>query len=716
MKKFGNVLIVLFSICLVFIGMKAPAYAADTKTEAKTLEAVSLGKIKLKENVIAHIKNLMVLPSGNAQIIGVTLSIENNSNSQINFLDYWLTITTKKGTKLNVQTINKDAVKIPAKTTVNIDFYSNAGNEVKASDLIIRVIEWDFSVSSYTKVLGQVTVPERYSPATPTNNGRVLTSNEVSATFRVSQVVMGQSESFYRPEIKLIIKNDGKRAINLPDYQLFIMNKDNLMYPVTVSGIKDTVLNPVTEKEFSLNASIPIAVKNEGWQLVVMYPIEEGKVSFPLGVFDLPKTSIDMAEELGKYYTFNNSQGTYYVKLDSLNRLPIEDEDLIIANVTVANKGSSTLPLPTFSGKFTFNESIKQNASVANNNKIISIKGNSVVNMQLVSKVPYTFDISKLQLTLQQKETNGSDEGQVIDLVEFTNKGVFDEVPSVLWSVGYKNPDVGYRSEVKVLNKMLYSGATANILAVQLTVENQEKRLSEIQKLAGYFEKPDGTVYPAEFKNITEKLSPGGTAIVTAWSSIPKSEEIEDIKLIVGKAVTEKSSSTINQNDTPNDVLVGYTSPYKFNLPIEFATQPGLRDIKLLPFTFSIEKVDTKLDYQNGIVTLKFDYELLQDLLYKTDLKNDKFVVEIKDPSYENGFTKELSLPIGNDNTGNDGTVLTVGEHSLEFTWTDEKFASIIQKLREYDLNIYHQIQPGYKKLIATQKIHWFVETAIAEE
>jgi len=723
----GKVIGIILTVCLTIGLIQSVTYAkeATTSKESSTnaaastknqiLSPVSLGTVKLKENVTVTVKNLLLMPADSNQIVGVTLSINNNSNSEINFLDYWVNLSTKSGTKLNVQTVNKNKSKIPAKSTVDINFIAEAGNDIKLTDLIVKVIRWDFSATDYTKVLGQISVAQSYSPITPGGKGRSIVADDVTASFVIKQAVIGKSESYFRPEIKLTIKNDGKRSIVLPDYQFYIMTSDNLMYPISVANVKGAVLNPLTEKDFQLTVSIPKGAKEKGWKLAVMYPIDEGKSKYPLGIFELPKASTGTAEEIGKYYSFSNNKGVYYIKLDSINRLPLEDDDLVVANMTIANKGDETLPIPTISGKYMFNESIEKAASATNNDKIISIKPGATAKIQLVSRVPYTFDISKMKLIVQQKESKGNTEDEVTDLVEFTHSGTFDQVPKVKWNVGFKLSEVGYRSEVTASNKMVFTGATADIIAVQLVINNKEKRTTNIQTLAGYFEKPDGRVYTATLDNIAEKVTAGGSAYVYAWATIPKDVDTSDMTLIVGKAVTEKTSSSTQAGEV-TESLVGYTDPYSIILPSELVPQEHLQKIALPPYSLSIKKADTKIDYKNSTVHLKMTYDLKQDLTVKANTKNDKIVIEIKDSNYKSNFTKEFSLPAGVVANNSEASALSLGENTIEFNWTDEQFVLQIQNLKDYQFNVYYQRQSGYKKLIATEKIPWYVERTLQEK
>ncbi|MBW5445896.1 hypothetical protein GE107_07470 [Cohnella sp. CFH 77786] len=706
LKRLVAVMFLVFA--LGFPALNQVSYAEDSETKIIIQNPISLGKVTLKENVTAEVSNLMVMPNGNSQTAAFTVSINNNSNTDLNFIDYWVNVSTKNGTKVTIQTANNDVKTIPAKTQKDIVFYGKVGLNIKVTDLIIKVIKWDFSVPSYTNTLGQISVSQRYNPTTTANTGRYINIGDSKTSIYIEQATIGKSSKYYKPELKVVFKNEGTSSIALPEYQLYIQTQDNLLYSLNSSSIKGTVLEPLTEKEFQLTTSIPITVKENGWSMLVSYPVNEGKDKIPLALFSLPKANTSSGDDIDKYYSFTTSQGVYYVKMNSLNRLPIEDDDLVIANLTIQNKGSDTIPLPDFTGKFIFDDKVEKSVSVLTNNKIIALQPGQTMDFQVAGRIPYTFDVRKVSLLLQQKES-GSTENT--DLVEFTHSGTFSPVQTVNWDKGFKITDVGYRSDVKIRNLMTFAGQNGNVLAAQVIVTNEEKRLTTIQQLAGYFEKKDGTVFPATIQSLTDKLNPGGTALLYATASIPKDADVSDVQLVIGKAILEttQTGTTAGQSES---VLAGYVSPYSFVMPAEKKEQNSIRNIDILPYKLSIERVATQIRFPNSqsaetFVKLDFDYTLEEDLLTKADIKDQKIIIELNDANQKSVFSK--ALPISNGDQASSDASLKVGTNTLELSWTDQELVMNVTLLKDYNLNIYHEIKPGYKKLIATEKIPWLV-------
>ncbi|QTH42341.1 hypothetical protein J4772_33520 [Cohnella sp. LGH] len=712
MKAKINALLLMLALLMLVSNVQPTVHAESTKENSvKVLEPTTLGNVKLKANVNAKISNLFVLPANTNQIVSLTLTITNNSNSELNFLDYWVKVTTKNGSKLNLQMVDSNIKSVAARSSRNIDFVGTAGASIKASDLVIQIIQWDFSASNYTKVLGKISVPSNYNMSTPSTQARRVINEDMKAVFQVKQTTTGVSEKYYIPQINLSIKNEGNRSITLPDYQFYVMTSNQLMYPLNASDVKGTELDPLMDKEFLLTTTIPISVEQRNWKLVIVNPKNEGKDKQGIAMFNLVSSQIDTGEVKGKYYTITTAKGIYNVKLNSLNRLPIEDEDLIIANLTIANTTKASLPYPNLSAKYLFNSSIEKSASVTSNNKVISIPAGASSNIQIVTKVPYTFDIDKLNVVLQQKETTQGTNEQTTDLVKFALKANFDPIPMVTATGGFQIEDIGYRSAVSVKEQNVFEGSSANLLVAKLEVKNLEKRQASMKSLAGYFEKPDGNVYPAKFANVSQKLTTGGSAIVYVTSLIPKGVDVKDIKLVVGKALTEQKAEG-GQNTDPTEQLIGYIDPHVMALPTAKEVQDNMQKLALAPFEFSITRIGTQTRFDKNEITMGFDYTLSRDLLTKANTKDHKIVIEIKDETHNYSFSRELSLPNEDGTTnGEENTALKFGNNTLNLApWYDEQFVSLIRVLKDFRLNVYYQVEPGYKTLIATQTIPWYVD------
>lgn len=693
-KRWRRSILVMISVMLIF-SMALPIYAQQDSDHV-VQQPLKLGSINVKNSVTFEINNLLLLPADNGQSVGFTLTVNNNSNTEVDFIDYWVDLHSKSGAKFSVNLATANVSKIAAKSTKDIVFYSNIGADIKASDLKIRVVEWDFSYPDFKRVIGEILVPASYNYITKADDARVISMGDTRLSVQIERASIGKSEKYHRPDLKVVMKNEGKRSVTLPELEFAIITADGLIYPLNTGRLAGTVLTPLSEKDFKMTASIPIEVNREGWKMAVINPIKEKNLRIPLAMFEIKEGTQDSAADLGKYYTFSNADGTYQIKLNYMNRLPLDDNDLLIAHLTIANDSDETLPLPNLASKFSLNDNIEIEGTVSQNDRIISIASQQTVDLQAVASVPYTYDISKVDLMIQQIDsTSGNEE---FDLVEFEFEGQFDPINTVEDRLVIE--DVGYRSNVSVRNVYTFNGSNANIIAAEIEVENLERRQSNIQNFAGYFEKEDGTVYPADFQSIDEKIFPNGKALIYAYSTVPKNFDTTDMKLVLGKAVEQIAVDKVQ--------LVGYVNPNQFVLPAERKAQTGLQNIDIAPYTLSIKQVGTQARFDIDQVSLEFDYELERDVMTKSGLKEQAIIVELVDGADRATFTRRLTIV--DDEEKADSTTLAVGNHTIKLDpWTDEAFVLHVSVVRDFKLNFYIEFESGYKSLIASEQIPWFV-------
>lgn len=712
MRKSGLFIVIIMLICSIVIWPYQTSYADEVTTEeVKVQDAVMIGKVELKDGVQAGIKNLIALPSENGQIVSFVVNIHNQNNTEFSFGDYWVELYTKSGSKLSLNLDGDANTKVQGKTSKDLIFYSKVSEHINISDLKIRMVKWNFSSSDYVDRIGEITVPQRYNPAIPAGYGREIALSNTKSIISVERSTIGKSDKYYKSEIRLMVNNNGKTTLVMPDLKMYIVTSKNFMYPITVTSFKDTRIDPLDEKEFNLSANIPITVEEGNWKLALMYTANEGKDMIPLAAFDLPKSATDSPGDSKREFTISTNDGLYHAKLDSLNRLPLEDNDLIVANLTITNRSDQTLPVPNFTGEFTFNNKVKRSVTVSQNTKVIALLPEESTTLQIAASIPYTFEINKADLLLQQKQSDGN---EIYDLVEFTNIGTFDSIPKLGSKQGFDITDVGYRSTVLIKNKMTYVGRTGNIVSAHLIITNNEKRQADMQRLAGYFEKEDGTIYPATIQHIKEKLPPGGTAMAIAQAVVPANVDLNGVRLVVGKALSESVSKGSAEGD-PQTVITGYVSPYSIEMPNERKEQDNLLLVDVAPYTLTINRIRTQIEYGAAQIKLDIDYTLDQDLLTKADLTNHKIIFELKDNA--KGATFYAQFPISTDpNPASiDNSKLYPGKHKLEFpAWQDPDLLLNIQTLKDYSFSIYEEIQPGYKKLIAVEKsIPWMVDRVL---
>lgn len=673
----------------------ASSNSPSTKVQASQNQTVAnkvLGKVNLDRPGYIELKDVTMLANPSGKTVSFKTTIHNDGNSDISLIDYWVYLRTKAGSKSSVKLIPEDASKdkVPAKSSVTLTYYVQVGSNVKLSDLQFQFIKFDFSLVDFERSLGTINVPATYTDAAPAGQMRYLATDNTTVTASIDRYYLGQSEKYHRPNLTLKLENIGNQSFSVPAYQFQIVSAEGLTYPLTARGNNNLVLTPRTSEEIQLTGSIPKEVDMKGAKLYLSVPIAESNISIPVAAFILPDYVEQTGGAIGTEYTFSTDSGDYHAVMNSIHRLPMDDNDLLTTNITITNKGPETVTIPNFTGKFILDDNVELDANAIIFDKVIGIKPRDSISIQLYASIPYTYEFSEVKVILQEKDEDEA----IIDLFEVIHNTNLSPIPTIALGESHTLDVIGQRADVSVRKVHTFDGRSDQIFSVQINAENLEKRFTNIASLSAYFETEDGLLYPSNVEISEDKVSPGGKALINLWQQLPKNIDTSKLKLVVGEAVVGEDGK-----------LTGvYVNPVAYELPEEDKeVKSDLKNIEIYPYTISISKIRTQINYDSGQVLATFDYELSRDSLVTDQSDQHKLVLEISDENGEIKFSKAFDL------TGQQA--LEIGNHSSEFDKIDREFVYKIQTIKHYDFNVYHQFNNEYKKLIASKKIRWFTTT-----
>src|SRR5690554_5737585 len=109
-KRWRRSLLVIISIMLIF--SLVPHVYAKQDQERTVQQPLKLGKVSVRNGVSFEINNLLLLPADNGQSVGFTLTVVNNSNTELDFIDYWVDLQSKTGARFSVNLATPDISKI----------------------------------------------------------------------------------------------------------------------------------------------------------------------------------------------------------------------------------------------------------------------------------------------------------------------------------------------------------------------------------------------------------------------------------------------------------------------------------------------------------------------------------------------------------------------------------------------------------------------------
>ncbi|MBP1156213.1 MULTISPECIES: hypothetical protein [unclassified Paenibacillus] len=709
---------ILYLATALIFGSAVPAFAADGGTppavssaEISMGTAPVLGKVDIGGSHYFELKNVTMLPEQGSKTVTFTVTVHNGGSSDLLFIDYWVRLKTKSGNQISVRVLpqDKDKNRITPKSSQDISFYASVNGTTELNDLIFEFIKWDFSQTDFERKIGEVAVPANYSIVTAAGEAHTIqiTGNPVKTT--IKKVLLSKNEKNYTPTIVLNMENVGTRSVVVPGYQYLLRSSEGYMYPLDAKGIKDLSINPQVNEEIELSGSVPVSVKLEGWQLVIVQNAADVKLNLPIAYYALPDVSKSESVDTGKEYNFSNKEGTYTAQLNTVQRLPWEDQDILTAGFTLANKGPESLPIPAMTGYFMLDNAVKVEARLIKTDKVIGLAPNASAQFQFIGKIPYTYEFGEVKLVLQEKSSSSESQNggptQASALLEFVHRAELMNITYNNIGQTYNVKSVGRSSSFKVREVRTYTGETTNTFAAIIEVKNLEKRFSDMTQLVAHFKTVDGTMYPATVSEIKNKVSPGGAALLMLSSKVPKTFPITGTHIMIGEAVTEDKLTEIGKKP---DAYVNATA---FWLPQESHTvQDRLKDIDLAPYTLSLGNIHTKID--GAGLTLKFDYELAKDMLLVTNMENRKLIVELEDDGGKVKLTKEFafepSTGVGSQASEVAGDKLLLGKHKdLEMKLGDSEIIYLVRFLSGYKLHIYESFD-GQKKLLASKHIQWF--------
>ncbi|MCI3921368.1 hypothetical protein MO973_24685 [Paenibacillus sp. TRM 82003] len=700
----ATVMAMTFSLGQVYADTAAPV----ASTQLSEYMMPSLGKVNISSSASFELMNVQELEQTTDKIVSFTLRLSNKSTQRaIDFKDYWIRVKSKSGSNFTVNQVsaNKEKEKVAAESYQDFRFYAKVNKTTTLSDLQFALIAWDFTASDFERELGTLSLPSTYKPSVPVNHSFKVISDKTNFHSLIKRVATGKNDKKYLPSITIVMQNAGTQAATGLNFQFQLRSKSGLFYPLKSTVTDTTVFNPLEKKELLLSGVIPVEAGGDGWKLVLTQTItnDKGSVTVPLASYDLPATTAEDVS-IGSEQTFSTEDGTYTAIMTSLTRVPWDDEDILISNVSIQNKGTSPMPVPSIEGTFELDDVVDEKADMVQFDKVLTIAPNTEVNVQFYSKIPYTYTFDKIALTLKEKSAEGE---PATDLLNFHHTAELMTLPSVAVGSTHAIEGVGKRASVKVRQADTFTSPSAKLVTATIDATNLEKRYTETGSYVGQFKTPDGSVYPATIVKPVTEVAPNGKALLSFQASVPLNVDATQLQLLFGEAV---ETTTTPANGDPTTTTSAYVNAVELGLPKQnTAPKDNFKELDVYPYKISFEKFGTQINFTENKVELDFNYTLERDFMVEAETKDRRIVIEIEDLETSFKLTHELKLDNGSTSTEEEKAgMLELGTHSMELTKVDEDIKYELENLENYRLNIYDQIKPGYKKLIATKEIRWF--------
>lgn len=674
----------LLCYALIIILMSSMSLSIS-HAESKPIVNSILGQVKIGTKSTMSVRNVLMIPSSDKQTLVFTIEITNSESKAISFYDYWINVKLTNGAVIPVKLANnnKNKNEVAPKTTAQYTFIGNVNRTTKYTDIIINLIKWDFGAANFTRVLKSVKLSTSYTPA---NNQKtvVVDGTKVGTTFKDFRTYKLEEEQ--RIEFNMEYTNWGYNAVTLPKYKYYFITPDQYVYEIIPVKSEDVKIQPKAKVSLQMKMNIPNAVKVSIGNIAIVYNDEQAKFEVPLNTFQVKlnstSTTVDTVS-IGTEKNFTIDENKYAVRLDSVQKLPLEDENIVASTITIINKSTTVIPIPDIVGDIYFDGVVvaedKVKKTVLDGGVGIPINGS--VRVAIHTKTPYNYDYSAIKLELNNQIKTDSSESFKDKIVSYAiPKESFTAITKVSINKDVEISTAGNTTAYMIHSLETYEGINTYLYNVLVEVQNMDLRASTLNKLAAYLKTQNNSYFPLKISEVKDKVSPSGKVLLSLSAKIPAYSNTNDLKLVLGEMVDENT----------------YLSAVEFELPITSQTNStgNLKNLAIYPYNLNINTITVNLDSNANVL---FQYELLKTVEYESIPEGHSIIMELVDRKTEDSYSKEFKFE----------TDLQMGLHQQTMVAAmniDNPEVKITQ-MDGLTVNIYDSYE-GHKKLLGSRTVY----------
>lgn len=668
-----TMLVSLFLSLVVLISAVPITHAAATTPSVNK-------KVYISKASYIQLTDANLIPSASGATASFTFTIYNGDSSAINMVDYWARLKTTGGTKYTLTLLDADKKKrVSPKSSTTLTYYSEVGAKITLDQLVISIIKFDFSVSGYEKTIAKYTFPKGYSNFIKAGGFKGVLINNSIVNTRIDQINVLKTDKNYNFNLTYVARNTSKFGVALPQYNYYVQTSKGLFKLSLRNKTDETLtLEPTVLNAIQLTGSIPIGVPATGWKLIITQNVgaETSKAELPVVVFDIP-IKITTTNTTTSKTTFTNNDGTYEIELKSVQRLPWNNDDNVIAELNVKNNGSVYLPLPDLTGLLVVDENIKLEGKAIRKTGDIGLAPGASTTISYVGAIPYNYTWKKFKLKLTEKA------GELTtDIGELTNSTIAS-VPIIQTGNVFAQMNNGAPFNAQVTDVKTYTGLKTDVYAVYMDMTNKQNRAGALPMLSGYFKTTDGNLYEAKVVKSTSSIKSASKDQLIVWTELPANVDRTGIQLLLGEAFDD--NGLIQGTGTAK----GYLRAAQFELPQEKMSSTSFKQLKIGPYTvdmtyFNVWMNGTRMDIDVGADVSKdygYDGYSQSQFTFEIEHEDSKQILISQLIDLEGKAENSLIWEIG---TNYDEINKELGDTLL---WT------------EYNLNVYETLNGNRKKL-----------------
>lgn len=693
-----------------------PAQATD-KVAAYQPGVMLYGSGKLK----GAVKQAFITKDKDSGYVTINYLLENVGQQVIDLSKMNFNLQTESMSVYNVSSPGLEAMTIQPQERKIITLRSTVPAAVVSKPLSI-VLSLNDEASKVKLPAGIFSLPALKTQA-PSVAGqpRTVYMDGQPVSTKTGQVFVNQDTNGQSLSLEFSMTNSGTAAAS-GAYDFFLLTDKGTSYALTYTKEENASLLPGVAKTLSLGGTVPAGASIAGSQLLMKSAATEKEKSYVVGSYSLETASQEGG--LGSAFSYHD----YSIQLKSINRMPTQDQDVLMAKLSISNTSSLTKQVPALGGYFMIN-GVKVGAEqkAVTLDQTVTLAPGASYEAVVYTEIPYSTAIQ--QISFVSTEPVADKPGKM--LYQFTGQQL-SEVPVGNVDTPYEISASGKKASINVKRAAIYKLESSQTFYLEIEAVNKEARASQIAKLGAYLIDRNGSSVPVQFSELKERISPEGKALIAAWATLPRSFEVTDYQLVLGEAISAATSTpppasgdgsgstggsstgsggSSTGSETASGIIVR-PAAYSLAGSVTDVATTDLKQLRIGAYMLSLSKIglfyNVKDAYAIDGLKLQTNYSLLRDSQYEAVAGTHKLVVEVvNQDAGKLALSKTYQLGVGVQGSQDD--VLKEGS-DLDFNilFSDPEIQSKIQTNSKYKLNIYDVFQDS-KILIASKQYSWFL-------
>ncbi|WP_039292905.1 hypothetical protein, partial [Paenibacillus sp. IHB B 3415] len=650
------------------------SYAVPANYSTAAAAGTSLNTTMNDIPVTASADSLQLYKYGGKVYAKVGLNLTNKGNKVLGDPGYSAYLVSASGTSFELALSSTQAdYKIQPQEKRSIYYLAEIPAYLKTDNMKLQFTQKD-ETTKLELPKSAYKLPAATSPNLVVGSGVVkkivVNSNTIETLIRNANVYSQDADAVWTFQMQ--IKNTGNKAVTLPSYELAVKSQKGTTFPVSAKGLSGVTLKPLETKIIPLTVRVPLEVEQSGLQLMMIESVgadnisgpdssgtSEGagttgtpgtpapaspvttttKMIFPVAYFVIPY-ALRTEVMTGQEYLSTNSYGSFSYSIQSLQRYPWRDDDIVAARLRITNTQTVSLTIPELKGSIKLdNDSLPVTTELYMDNKESSVlaPGKSV-ELYVLGKIAYTSEFRDMRVALY-----GTQNSESVPFLDLSVNNSINSIPTIAQGKSYTISKKGKAASLKENKTTVYEGENYNLVYTELLLSSEEKRQSKMARLQAYYKTKDGQYFEASSSQSDNSASPGAKQLVVFWTKLPKAADIADISLYLGAGTNGGKLIESKEEATGFvDVAALQLNP-QGNVP---ATT--LASTVLYPYTISVQSSEGKHLRSSDTLDITINYGLKRDNQYDAGALEHKLILQITDPF---GISTEKTLTLGTDLT-----------------------------------------------------------------